>query len=64
MHHHDYDFVFHMFGTVLDEMPEVTINAHEHREFRWVTPQELLAMPEDQKIEDLNPCIRIFYNMQ
>ncbi len=57
----DYDFAFHMFSTKFDFLPEVTINSYEHKEYVWKTPSEILAMPKDEVVEDLDDIVKLFY---
>ncbi len=54
----DYDFIYHIFHTKLDEMCKVRINPEEHKDFRWVSPNEALAM---NLIQDLDACIEMVY---
>lgn len=35
-----YDFVYHIFHSVLNELPDVIINPKEHKEYIWVTLDE------------------------
>ncbi len=53
-----YDFVFHIYQSILKEKENIHINYEEHKEFCWVTPQEALHLP---LIEDLDKCIRLCY---
>ena len=57
----DYDFVYHIFYTKFTKKPKVSINGSEHDNFKWVRPKEALKMP---LIQDLDACIRLFYEIQ
>ena len=56
----EYDFVYHIFHTQLDQMQEVAINHKEHKESRWVSPENALNM---ELIQDLDACIKLFYEL-
>ncbi len=53
-----HDFVYHQFSTQLIEKPEVKVRTEEHKDFKWVTPQEALKM---NLIHDEDTCIELFY---
>lgn len=50
-----------MFSVMLHDLPRVVINPYEHSEFRWVSPQEALALP---LVHDLAESIVLFYGNQ
>ncbi len=54
----DYDFIYHIFNTELDQRQKVTINRTEHKDFKWILPKDALKMP---LIQDLDACIKLFY---
>ena len=54
----DYDFVYHIYHTKLNQRQKVAINHKEHKDFKWVSPENTLNMP---LIQDLDACIRLFY---
>lgn len=56
----DYDFVYHMFHTRLDDQPDVAISKAEHQAFCWATPQDSLAM---DLVLDEDACIKLFYRI-
>lgn len=56
--HGDYDFVYHMFHTQLDALPNILIEPKEHQGFTWVTPEESLKM---NLVDDLDECIKMYY---
>jgi 8-oxo-dGTP diphosphatase len=63
-HNHDgLNFVFHMFSAPFAEFSEVKINTHEHREFLWKTPPEVLALPTKEKVEDFDYTIKFVYGL-
>jgi len=55
-----YDFIYHIFSTELLEQPKIILNATEHQDYRWVTPEESLELP---LIPDMDECIRLFYRL-
>ena len=56
----DYDFVYHIYHTKLDQEHKVTINHNEHKDFRWISPKNALNM---DLIQDLDACIKLFYEL-
>lgn len=56
----DYDFVYHMYHAKLDQKQKVAINHNEHKDFRWISPENALNMP---LIQDLDSCIKLFYGL-
>ena len=56
--HSEYDFIYHMYRVILDEIPEVKINPAEHQDYMWATPQEALSM---DLVTDLDTCIKMYY---
>jgi len=54
----DCDFKYHIFHTTLDRQRKIIINPQEHKDFKWVSPEEALALP---LILDLNWCIKHIY---
>jgi len=57
--HVGHDIEYHMFSVDLRSRPEVRLSETEHRDFRWVTPEEALAMP---LVHDQDECIRLFFD--
>lgn len=51
-------FVFNMFRAVLHDKPEVALNAREHIESVWKTPEEALDL---DLMEDAAECIELIY---
>lgn len=56
----DYDFVYHIFHAKLDQRQKVAINHNEHKNFRWISPENALNM---SLIQDLDACIKLFYEL-
>lgn len=53
----DYDFIYHIFSTQLDDKFKVKINQEEHKDARWTLLSEARALP---LIENLDGCIEMF----
>jgi 8-oxo-dGTP diphosphatase len=62
-HHPECDFVYHMFSTKLDALPDVKINPGEHQGFIWCMASDLLAMPKESIVEDLDDVTKLFYKL-
>jgi len=56
----DYDFVYHIFYTTIDEKQKIKIKNDEHKDSKWITPEDALKLP---LIEDLDGCIKLFYKI-
>lgn len=56
--HSEYDFIYHMYSVILDEIPEIKINPNEHQDYKWVTPQDALSL---NLVTDLDECIKMYY---
>jgi hypothetical protein len=56
----EYDFVYHIYHTNLQEKFDVKINEREHKNAKWATPKEALVLP---LIEDLDGCIKMFFGI-
>lgn len=54
----EYDIMYHIFRLILQKRPEIAINKNEHKDFRWVLPDEALEM---DLIENLGECIDLIY---
>lgn len=54
----DYDFVYHMFRAAFEEEPTIVLNLGEHKDFRWASTPEALAM---DLVRDEDACIRLLY---
>lgn len=55
----EYDFVYHMFKTNLEERPEIVLSASEHKASKWLTP---LAALEIALVPDLDECLKMSYS--
>jgi len=56
----DYGFIYHIYHTKLDQRQKVAINHKEHKNFKWISPENALNMP---LIQDLDACIKLFYKL-
>jgi 8-oxo-dGTP pyrophosphatase MutT (NUDIX family) len=56
----DFDFVYHIFHTLLDARQKVQLNHREHKDFRWISPSRASELPQ---IQDLDSCIKLFYKV-
>lgn len=54
----DYDFIYHIFHTTLNNKSIIKINKHEHKAAKWISPTDALNLP---LIEDLDGCIKLFF---
>jgi 8-oxo-dGTP diphosphatase len=54
----DYDFIYHIFHAKIKRKAEIEINRNEHKDAKWVSPQDALRMP---LIGDLGTCIKLFF---
>lgn len=57
----EYDFVYHIFHEILDEIPEVKLSEKEHKDFNWISPRDALGM---NLILDEDFCIKLFYDLE
>lgn len=56
-----YDFIFNLFQATLEKKPTITINKDEHKDFRWIAPQDASEL---KLIGDLNKAIKIFATLE
>lgn len=54
----EYHFVYHMFRTKLDKLPQVILSKNEHQDYDWVSPKDALTYP---LVRELDRCIKMFY---
>ena len=54
-----FDFIYHIFHTKLGELPSVTINQAEHKDYQFIAPQGARLLP---LILGERECIELFYN--
>lgn len=57
----DYDFKYHTHHVSLKEKPVIRIEQNEHKDSRWVSPQEALLL---DLIQDEDVCIKDFYKIR
>ncbi len=55
-----YDFIYHMYHTIITKKPSVKINSNEHQNFKWTNPNLALKM---NLIRDEDVCIKLFYKI-
>ncbi len=56
----DYDFIYHIYHTKLNQRRKVAINHKEHKNFGWISPENAL---NKRLIQDLDACIKLFYEI-
>lgn len=56
----DYDFIYHMYRTVLTEPPVITLSQREHKAYQWETPIKALDL---KLVRDLYECIKMSYSI-
>ena len=56
----EFDYVYHVYHLPLKEKPIIDLNLEEHKDHRWVTPEEALKL---NLIPDEDVCIKWFYNI-
>lgn len=54
-----YDSIFHVFETRVESKQGIKINLNEHKDFKWVSPENASNL---ELIEDLDQGIKIFCN--
>lgn len=57
----DMDFIYHMFYADLEKDCEIKLRSEEHKDYKWVTPEEALDLP---LILDNDLCIKLFYGIK
>jgi len=55
-----YDYLYHVFHLPQRQKPALNLNLDEHKDYRWIKPDESLALP---LIQDEDTCIKWFYNL-
>lgn len=55
-----YEFTYHIYHKKLKEKPYVKINPEAHKQYIWRTPMEAL---KENLIQELDVCIKMFYNI-
>lgn len=61
VHYPNYDFIYHIFHAQLTDQNKVQINPLEHKNYKWISPQNALKIP---LVPDLDACIKLFYKIQ
>ncbi len=56
----DYDFKYHIHHVLLKEKPTIKLELKEHKDSRWLNPQEALHL---DLIQDEDVCIKDFYKI-
>jgi 8-oxo-dGTP pyrophosphatase MutT (NUDIX family) len=54
----EYHFIYHMFRVKLDKKTDVTLSASEHKDYKWVVPQDALNL---ELVRDLDRCLKMSY---
>jgi len=54
----NYDFIYHIYQINLDQRQKVAINHNEHKDFKWISPENALSTT---LVRDLDACINLFY---
>jgi len=54
----DYHFIYHMFRVKLDKKTDVTLSASEHKDYKWVAPQDALNL---ELVRELDRCLKMSY---
>jgi 8-oxo-dGTP diphosphatase len=57
----EYDFIYHIFHELLEELPNVKIRGEEHKDFNWVEPEKALGT---NLMMDEDHCIKLFYGIE
>ncbi len=56
----DYEFIYHIYHTTLNNKLSIRINNSEHKAAKWISPLDALSLPF---IEDLDGCIKLFFGI-
>ena len=56
----NYDFIYYLFYTRLENIPEIKMESKEYQDFKWIEPKEALKM---NLIEDEDFCIKQVFNI-
>jgi len=57
----EYDFIYHIFHELLDELPEINLREEEHKDFNWIEPKDAL---DTNLMMDEDHCIKLFYGIE
>ncbi|MBU0469949.1 MAG: NUDIX hydrolase [Nanoarchaeota archaeon] len=55
-----FDFIYHVFHVFLEQREEVRIREEEHKDYRWIAPEEALKL---KLVMDESSSIKTFYNL-
>jgi 8-oxo-dGTP pyrophosphatase MutT (NUDIX family) len=53
-----YHYIYHVYRSIFDVQPEVIINPIEHKEFLWISPEDVMNIDH---IPGLDVCIKKAY---
>ncbi|PKM87152.1 hypothetical protein CVU83_03360 [Candidatus Falkowbacteria bacterium HGW-Falkowbacteria-2] len=56
----DYDFIYHIFKTVISEEPIITLSEGEHKAYQWEAPAKAMDL---KLVRDLDECIKMTYSI-
>lgn len=56
----DLAFIYHLFSCRIDKTPGIILKNNEHKDFKWVTPEQALNMP---LIQHFDSVIKDFFNV-
>jgi len=54
----EYNWVYHIFRVILEDIPEVMIDTSAHSEYVWISPKEALVL---QLLPGTDECINLVY---
>lgn len=57
----DFDFIYYMYNTKIDNEVSVILNNSEHKDFTWLKPFDALKL---NLIPDEDECIKLFYDLK
>lgn len=58
----NYDFIYHIFSSKIEERPEVILEEGGHQDYKWINPKNSLKM--NNLIQDFDECIKDFYGIK
>jgi len=54
----EYHFIYHMFRVKLDKKADVILSTSEHKDYKWIAPQEALNL---ELVRELDRCLKMSY---
>ena len=57
----DFDFIYHTYHLKLSEQVDIQLRLKEHKDFRWIKPED--ALEKLELIPDFDKNIKEFYNL-